>query len=461
MKRASCLVCAIVGSFAFFPSSASAANGDAAQVTEAIDGVRYTFSPADEPIAHALAPMVAKLKQQADAAAAKPVPTVADIPFGVADLRVHRDEYLRRSAALIGLEQPTALQRECYDGYLDNFASTEQAFAFFIKRMRTLFEVDAISIFRKTDLLRRLKTGEKIPGATLSADGESGSFDFHPSVNGADAEMAALFADRQRRRLDYGYNYRSHDGVVDLSATTRIDPPAKSAATAAVASDPVDWSALRLPSLPVVISSEQETLPPAEIAAKLAEFVADFLHIPQQLEGRPIQTPTALAYLILHETTETGIVERYLGSGDRRWLCEGVANYAAWKIARDRAGDAFARQMIDVPAQLAQFAALRNKVDLRSWPAAEHQRKDDAETPLTRAHYAFATYAVALMVQRHGDDVLARLFQEIGRTPRARANMRTVEQAYRKVAGENLAAVLAGAMAPMPAARTDKIDNRK
>lgn len=462
MKRISHLVFALAAFFAVTLSTASAAESNEAQVTETIDGVRYTFSPADEPIARALAPLVAKAKQQAAAAAAvKSTAAVADIPFSVADLRAHRDDYLRHSAALIGLEQPTALQRECYDGYLDNFDRTERAVALLIGRMRTLFDVDAITIYRKSDLIQRLKAGEKIPGAILGADGQSGRFDFHPTVNGADAELTALFADRQRRRLDFGYNYRGHDGVVDLSATTKIDSPAKSIAATTAESKPIDWSAFRLPSLPVVISSEQETLPPVEIAAKLAEVVAGFLKTPQQPEGRPIQTPAALAYLILHETTETGIVDRYLGSSDRRWLCEGAANYAAWKIARDRAGDAFARQLIDVPAQLAQFAALRDKVDLRGWPAAEHQKREDAETPMTRAHYAFATRAVMLMVERHGDDVLPRLFQEIGRTPRPRANMRTVEQAYRKVAGENLAAVLVGAMAPMPAASTDKIGNRK
>ena len=42
------------------------------------------------------------------------------------------------------------------------------------------------------------------------------------------------------------------------------------------------------------------------------------------------QNPAILACLILHETAEVGIVERYLGSSDRRWLCDGMANYVAW-----------------------------------------------------------------------------------------------------------------------------------
>jgi len=45
-----------------------------------------------------------------------------------------------------------------------------------------------------------------------------------------------------------------------------------------------------------------------------------------------------LAQIVIHETTEAGIVDHFLGSADRRWFCEGTANYVAWSLARNRAG---------------------------------------------------------------------------------------------------------------------------
>jgi hypothetical protein len=100
---------------------------------------------------------------------------------------------------------------------------------------------------------------------------------------------------------------------------------------------------------------------------------------------------------------------------------------------------------------VAQYAALRDKVDLRKWPTSENQRPEDANTPLTKAHYAFAARAVFLLAERHGQDFLPKLFREIGQTSRKQADMRTVEKAYKKLAGEDLSALLAAAMAPVAA----------
>ena len=82
----------------------------------------------------------------------------------------------------------------------------------------------------------------------------------------------------------------------------------------------------------------------------------------------------------------------------------------------------------------------------------ENQHKEDANTPLNRAHYAFAARAVFLIAERHGDDFLPKLFQEIGKTPRTRTAMRTVETAYRKLAREDLSTVLAASVAPVTTA---------
>jgi hypothetical protein len=61
---------------------------------------------------------------------------------------------------------------------------------------------------------------------------------------------------------------------------------------------------------------------------------------------------------------------------------------------------------------------------------------------------------VFLIAERHGDDFLPKLFREIGKTPRTKTAMRTVETAYRKLAREDLSTVLAAAVAPVTTTAT-------
>ena len=160
-----------------------------------------------------------------------------------------------------------------------------------------------------------------------------------------------------------------------------------------------------------------------------------------------------LAFGVLHEATEAGIVERYIGSADRRWLCEGAANFVAWKIARDRAGAEFAPQVYNLDGQLAQYVALQPRINLRKWLAVEHTREADRDTPLTKAHYAFATRAVFALVQENGEDALPQILREVGRTPRAKVTMKTVAKAYQKVTGRRLEDLITAAEKnPLPPA---------
>ena len=432
----------------------------AAVVTETIDGIACSYAPADETLARLLAPLVAALNREATSAGAEPSPSAAApvAPLSVADFRRNRADYLARIATGIGLEKPTALQEKCYDGYLEDFERSEQAMAYLMEQARAAFVIHAITIVHRADLLPRLKGGEKIPGFMLDPDGEHGRAEWKPpEIRGSDERIAELLQQRDQRRLDLGYNYSVKDGVIDFSAQTKFTPPPApplAKPSPAPSASPIPPAPL---PFPFVITAEQEALPPAELAAQLSKSLGDILEGVRHFQPMQFQSPAVLANLILHETTETGLIERYIGSRDRRWLCEGMANYLAWKITRDRAGEAAARPVYDLAAQLASYTALRGQVDLRRWPAAENQRKEDADTPLTRARYAFAARAVFLIAERRGEDFLPRLFREIGRTSRPKVDMRTVEKAYKKLAHEDLSVVLAAAVAPItsPGVRPD------
>ncbi len=428
-----------------------------ALITETIDGVTCHYAPADEALIRLLAPLIAAQNREAMAPAVPaPAADTPVVPLSLADFRRNRADYLARMAAAIGLNRPTPLQEECYDGYLDNFERTDQAMALLMDDMRAQAHLREITVAHKTDLLRRLKAGEKIPGMSLEPDGEHGRAEWKvPTSQIHDERIAELLKQREQGRLDLGYDFSTKDGIVEFSARTKIRRrSALPAALTKAAPSPVTTPEAPDASIPfpVIITPEDEALPTGELAAKIAKGTGELLQGLRRLRPAQFQSPAVLANLLLHETTETGIVEHYLGSRDRRWLCEGVANYTSWKIARDRAGDAMARQVYDVQEQVARYAAFREKIDLRRWPASENQRKEDLGTPLTKAHYAFAARAVFLMVERHGEDFLPKLFREIGRTPRRRASMRTVETDYKNLAGEELSAVLTAALAPVTAA---------
>ena len=430
------------------------------RISETIEGITCDYAPADAALARALAPLIAALDRDAVAPAPVTAAATADAPvtpLSIADFRRNRADYLARLAAAIGLKRPTAHQVECYDGYLDNFERTEQVMARLMEHAGEAFLIHSVTIVHKTDLLTRLKAGEKIPGFTLDPDGEHGSAQWAPpEINGKDERLVELLKQREQGQLDLGYNYSVKDGVVDFSATTKMTRSPVVPATTAAPKEPEPAPAPSAPAtpFPLVIRPEQENLPPAELAELFARQIGDILAKLRQIHLGQFQDSGVLANLLLHETTETGIMDRYIGSRDRRWLCEGVANYTAWKIARDRAGETAARQVYDLAGQLALYPDLREKIDLRKWPAVENQHKEDANTPLNRAHYAFAARAVFLIAERHGDDFLPKLFREIGKTPRTKTAMRTVETAYRKLAREDLSTVLAAAVAPVTTTAT-------
>ncbi len=422
------------------------------RIARVIDGIRFTYAPAQEAVAQELAPLVAALNRDntgSEAAAANGPPA----PLSVADLREHRAEYLGRIAAAIGLDRPTASQAECYDAFLTNFEETDILLSQVVALWRKATEIRAIDVWTKDELMRRLRAGELIPGFSLDPDGTHVNFDWHVDAErmaspAVQDRLAALAKEREKLRRDYYYSFSSKAGVIDISGGFRPRPPSKPAAPKAPAvskTPPASTAAPR--SWPVVIMPDEVALPPRELAARQAKFL-------QRLRDgvgseTVVDNPYQRAYLIFHETTEIGVVDHYLGSRDRRWLCEGVANYTAWRVAQQVAGDVAAKKVYDLPAQLAQYAGFRDKVNLRKWPAVENQRKEDADTPLTKAHYAFATRAVSLMVGRHGTDFLPRLFREIGRTPRRKTSMRTVARAYKRLTGEDLSAILTAAVAPI------------
>ena len=163
-------------------------------------------------------------------------------------------------------------------------------------------------------------------------------------------------------------------------------------------------------------------------------------HLAQQMIGtlsEVISVPPAIQ-MILHETVERAIIENYLRSADRRWFCEGVANYVAFKIIEDRVGTASARRSYDLAQQVGMYADMRASIRLEKWAALEDQMRqnhDDRDTRQGAANYAFATEVIFKAAAANGPNFLPSLFVEIGKTPLRKANIKTVYRAYEKTFG--------------------------
>ncbi len=425
----------------------------ASRLVTTIDGIRIEYSPGQEAYLRPIAAQITAWNQELDQLQARAsCETRPPLPLSPRDLRANRAAILQQIAAGIGLAAPTPFQERCYDTMLSYYEFLDLFNRELSDAATKAAGTHDFAIWQKAELVRRLSSGEIIPGFTYDPKTRKGSFSssFQRPPSALSTEREELSARFEQQRLDHSFNYRTDSqGLGQISASFTYDPqkpaeaPVKdvSGKPLAACNDGIRERADAVAALtwPVIITDEDAGRSPDEVAEDLVKGLRGLVNHAAAMAN--YRDPN-IALVVLHETTESGLVEHYIGSADRRWLCEGTANFVAWKIARDHAGAEFARQVYDLDGQLAEFAALQKKIDLRRWPAVEHQREGDRNTPLTQAHYAFATRALFLFAQANGEDALPRLFREIGQTPRADASMKTVTKAYRKVTGARLEALI-------------------
>jgi hypothetical protein len=186
---------------------------------------------------------------------------------------------------------------------------------------------------------------------------------------------------------------------------------------------------------PIVITNRDTEKGEALITKKVREATALGGVSPST---RAVGRPSAV-FFILHETAEMTIISHHLRSKDRRWFCDGVANYVTWKVIEERVGPVAARQYYDLQADLAEYAGVRDRIDLARWPAAENQGKLSAAMDrLDKASYPFATEVIAKVCARHGPDLLPKLFTEVDQTPFEKRTIGTVYRAFEKLTNEDL-----------------------
>ena len=342
-------------------------------------------SAGDEAYVEALAKQLADF--QLPEVVAPPAPRLS-----LADLEKRKDYFLGKVCAQLGLAQPT-------DAMQKAFATTGKLWG----EMEYLAPPGLprkFSIWRKPELLERIDAGESVAGFTKDATGGLNfafkyTFDLKPEAT-KDQKQAALNAEWQK----------------------------------------LVW--------PVKIAASPDRTPEQDAATCLDEVRN---YIGTMNEVRSLQLLRSGVFITLHETTESGIVWHYLVSKDRRWFCDGIANYVAWKIIEAELGPEEARRYYDLPAELKKYAN-EATIDLAAWPAAEDLQQANYAENINTANYAFATKVIADMCAKHGDAILPKLFAEIGKTPYEKATMDTVYRAFKKLTREDLRSYL-----PKPAAK--------
>jgi hypothetical protein len=404
------------------------------RLVETRDGFSVEYSPGQEAW---MEMAFAEMK----AAAAKTVEPVASpvtarprgpaVPGSAQYLQENRDVILAAIARQTGLPKATALHGRVFDTFLGYYKITSEMMHDFARKLPRTLAARHLAIWQRDDLVSRMRAGAKIEGMTYNPATDTGEFSFKFELGSAGLgdRLREIYAEIDAQKLKHQFNFT--EGRYSASFTLGKAPDTRKALEEkpAVSSDDIDAVISGL-VMPIIYRGDSATAPTPESFAYLPERLVEARAV---LEKQAIDYRNAtMMFVILHEAAEAGLVESIITSRDRRWLCDGTANYVAWRITRDLTGIEFAQQAYDLDAQLQRHAAHQPKIDLAAWPAVERQKEDQTDEDLDRAHYAYATRAMFLIAERHGEDALAQLWADVARTPKKKVAAKTFASAYRK-----------------------------
>lgn len=382
----------------------------------------------------ALAALHERLADQRNRLAALP-----PSPLSAGDLDARKDEILRAIADQIGLDAPTALQAETYDTFLDYYKLVDRHMKLLAEDMLQVAP-KRLLIWKGKDLFARVEAGQEVPNFIF--DPETGEGNFHystPSTHDRLREIAAIRQAMEKRRLAHSLAIVGDKVSASLSLGESAAPRTPSA--------PGPRNKKREANAPSESNSPpQETFFPLvlrendsalEKIRSLPEFASS---LAQAAESALAYRHPAFVHVILHETIEVGVVEKYIRSPDRRWICDGAANYLAWQLSCEFADPDFARSVYDLDAQLEKYRDLQSEIDLWKWAAEAEDEDEDAhaDARLGKAHYAYATRAVAYLVESIEPHSFADFCRLVSKTPLEKTNARTLKQSFRNLSGKRL-----------------------
>jgi hypothetical protein len=443
---------ALILAFAAPLSAAPVAHPDRPdRLVETRDGFSVEYSPGQEAW---MEMAFDHMRTGADNAATNPATTPEarpPLPGSAQYLHDNRGLILAAVARQVGLPKPTKLQGRVFDTFLGYYKITSEMMQAAGRSMPATLAARNLAIWQRDDLVARLRAGTKIEGMTYDPATDSGHFGFYFNLNSGvlGERLREIHAEIEAQKLNHQFNQNRGIYSASVAFGKTTDEHKMVPKTLAPADDLGALFSAQV--FPIIYKSDGISAPMSQMFHKLEGNLADARVMLEQMTT--YYRDPSMVTIILHETAETGLIENLIASPDRRWLCDGTANYVAWLVARDLFGAEFARQVYDLDAQLRLHAASQPKIDLARWSAVEHQKEGEGETDLNRAHYAFAARAMFVIAERHGDNALAQLWADVARTPKKKVSAKTFASAYRKRFKGDLTKLIREAeQKPIPAA---------
>jgi hypothetical protein len=296
------------------------------------------------------------------------------VPFGLAELVMQREDILREIAQTLGPANAPAETGKVYDSFVHAMNVLQKTMVSGAPRR--------FALWRKPDLVARLRAGQQIPGFALEGD-----------------EVV----------IQLNVNFDTDQALPPDVLAARVDKA---------------WGELVWPM------KIGELSPEADVSASLETL--------RNYKRSMMGNEPWLVMGTLHEAIEFSLVNDVIRSADRRWFCEGMANYLAREIIRKRVGPELSRAYYDGDALLAQVPQTAKQGDLEAWPVGEDGASRHVPGEINEVNYLRATRVVEAVVAKHGTDVLAKWFTEIRKTPHGKTDRATVYAAYNKVTGADL-----------------------
>lgn len=208
------------------------------------------------------------------------------------------------------------------------------------------------------------------------------------------------------------------------------------------------------PSFPVVITDAAiKTDPVATQIEKIKE--ADFL-IGPLTEAADELTPELMTgttfrflsdehcfFVVVHEVVEASLLKNTIGSRDRRWFCDGLANVIAIRECDRRFGSGSGMKVFHSLFPPENNRKLASEVHLLDWPVVGDSNRSVAEAEgLEGAHYFFSTLAIKAAIEGKDSTFIKTWLEEIQKTKWVRTNSSHVFAAYEKLTEEHLPDIL-------------------
>ena len=294
------------------------------------------------------------------------------------------------------------------------------------------FSGDRIAVWFKEDLIALLKAGKEVPGFTLNLDGESGAWNFKLGVNLDFDGFHRLTLEGKdvgvelEKRLNGLPPIELPMVVKRTDLTGKLDDPEAAAAALRAGDRGI---------LGLLLRGEKEPLKESDLAGF----------------SRPLMSLEQVWFLVAHEAAENALVSGTIASADRRWFCDGMANWIAIREVDRRFGAGKGAEAFAKNYHAEELKDHAGEVNLLAWPAQEDI--DNGARPQVgnvAAHYYFATLMIEKACEGQGGDFVKRWLEEIRRTPLNRTNSGTVMTAFQKLTGKNLTAIMAS-VAPLKA----------